>query len=262
MKRALLVVALLAPLSGAMAQETPGARRLPEELAISSTISLQDADEFQSTADFRYFKQPDQKHITAAAEFEYGLTDRLELDAEVPYEFVNPNDGRSANGIGDVEAAVRYGLVPPGQQAFALDIGLGAGIPTGDRTHDLGEGRLTLGPFFTASTWLGRFNVQLNCGWQRAITNGGEEPRDDFEYNVAVVYPLGRWFLAVEGDGESNRDRTMYYVTPELVWKACKNLEFLVAVPLGVTSASADYGVVASVTLEFENVTHRGADND
>ena len=31
---------------------------------------------------------------------------------------------------------------------------------------------------------------------------------------------------------------------------------------LGVTHAAADYGVVASVTLELERVTHRGNDND
>jgi hypothetical protein len=262
MKRALLVVAVLAPCSVAVAQETLEQIHLPEELAITRSIVMQDADELETTANFRFFKRPDQKHITAAAEFEYGLTDRWELDSGVPYEFVNPNDGRSANGIGDVEAAVRYGVVPPGKQAFAFDLGLGVGMPTGDRTHDLGEGRLTLEPFFTASTWLGRVNAQLNCGWQRAVTNAGEEPHNAFKYNVAVLYPINRWFLVLEGDGESNRDGTTYYLTPELIWKPTKILQLLVAVPIGVTRASADYGVVASVTLELENITHRGADKD
>ncbi len=34
------------------------------------------------------------------------------------------------------------------------------------------------------------------------------------------------------------------------------------ATPLGVTRASADYGIIASVSLELENLTHRGADRD
>jgi hypothetical protein len=110
MKRAWLLVALLAPLSCAVAQETTENRRLPEELAITRSVVMQEADELESTASFNYFKLPDQKRITTAAEFEYGLTDRWELDAGVPYEFVNPNDARSADGIGDVEAAVRYGV--------------------------------------------------------------------------------------------------------------------------------------------------------
>jgi len=262
MKQALLVVAVLAPFSGAVAQETPEPIRLPEELAIARSIVMQDADELETTASFQFFKLPDQKQITAEAEFEYGLADRWELDAGVPYEFVDPNGGRSTDGIGDVEAAVRYGVIPRGKQAFTFDLGLEAGIPTGDRTHDLGEGRLTLEPFFTASTWLGRVNVEFNGGWQWAVTNAGEEPHNAFEYNVAVLYPINRWFLVLEGDGESNRDSTTYYLTPELIWKPAKNLQFLVAVPIGVTHASADYGVVASVTLELENITHRGADKD
>ena len=253
--KALLLVALATPV---LAQQ-----QLPEELAITRSIVMQDADEFESSANFQYFKLPDQKQITTAAEFEYGVTDRWELDAEVPYEFVNPNDAGAANGIGDVEVAVRYGIVPLAtNKPYALDLGLGLGIPTGNQTRDLGEGRLMIEPFFTASQWLGPVNAQLNCGWQRAVTNGGDEPRDDFEYNIALVYPIRRWFLVLEGNGESNHQRTKYYVTPEVVWRPNKNLQFLVSIPLGVTGAAGDYGVVATVTLEFENLTGRGADKD
>jgi hypothetical protein len=262
MRRSLLLAALFLPLSHAGAQETEGDRRLPEELAITRSVVVQDADELESTASFHFFKLPDQKHITAAAEFEYGLTDRWELDADVPYEFAKPNRARSVDGIGDLETAVRYVVVPVDQQPVAVTAGLGVGIPTGDRTRDLGEGRLTVEPFFTASTWLGRFNAQLNCGWQRAVTSAGEEPRDEFEYNVAILYPVDRWFFALEGNGTSTRETTTYYITPEVVCRPAKNIEFLVGVPIGVTGAAADYGVVASVTLEWEHVTHRGTDKD
>lgn len=262
MKRAVLLTLLLASASRAAAQETNENRQLPQELAITTSVVVQDADEFQSTAGFRYFRLPDQRHITAEADFEYGLTDRWELDADVPYEFVKPNRARSVDGIGDVETAVRYAVVPVDQQPVAVTAGLGVGIPTGDRSRDLGEGRLTVEPFFTASTWLGRFNAQLNCGWQRAVTSAGEEPRDEFAYNVAILYPVDRWFFTLEGNGTSTRETTAYYITPEVVCRLAKNIEFLVGVPIGVTRAAADYGVVVEVTLELENVTHRGTDKD
>jgi hypothetical protein len=262
MKRALLLVVLLAPVSCAVAQETQDNQRLPEELAITRSITLQDADEFQSTANFGLFKKLDEKHITAAAEFEYGLTDRWEFDADVPYEFIRPNNAHTIDGIGDVEAAVRYGVVPVDQRPIALTAGLGVGIPTGDRTRDLGDGRLTLEPFFTTSTWVGGVNAQLNGGWQRAVTNGGEGPRDEFEYNVAILYPVDRWYFGLEGNGISDRNAMVYYVTPELIWKPTNNLQLLIGVPIGVTHESADYGIVASVTLEWEHVTHRSPDKD
>ena len=262
MRAACLLALLVLPLSRVRAQGTQSYTNFPDELAIASIVVLQDADEFQSTGSFDCFKDSKGKDYTVAAEFEYGLTDRWEVDAAVPYEFIRPRNGNSVDGIGDVETGVRYGVVPVSNDwPYAVTAGLECGIPTGDRTHDLGEGRLVLGPSITASTWLGRVNVEFNGAWQRAVTNAGEEPHNAFEYNVAVLYPISRWFLVLEGDGESNRERTTYYLTPELIWKT-KSLDFLIAMPIGVTQASADYGVVASVTLELENITHRGADKD
>jgi len=265
MKAAPFLAAFLASASCALAQETEIHKPLPEELAITHSITLQDADELQSSVDFDLYKfsQPSsERKYSVAAEFEYGLTDRWELDTEVPYRFRDFSHGRSVDGIGDVETGVRYGVIPLDKGPVALDVGLALGIPAGNRTRDLGEGRLTLEPSFTASTWLGPCNVQVNGGWQRAVTNAGDEPQDEFEYNIAILYPVDRWFFVVEGNGISTRDSTEYYVTPELIWKVVKNVQFLVAVPVGITHESADYGVVASVTLEWESITRRSSDKD
>ncbi|MGD1018992.1 MAG: transporter [Verrucomicrobiia bacterium] len=261
MRRALLLL-LAAPLPCVLAQEPQDDQRLPEELAIARSVVIQDADELENTATVRYAKSQPTENYAAEAELEYGLTDRWEIDAEAPYEFLRPRNKPGADGVGDVETAVRYGAIPVGQGPVALTAGLGLGIPTGDRTRDLGEGRLTLEPFFTASTWVRRCNVQVNGGWTRAITNSGQEPRDDFEYNVVILYPVKRWYVGLEGNGDSTSAVTTYYVTPELIWRPMKSLELLVAAPLGVTRESADYGVIGEVSLELESVTHRGTDKD
>jgi hypothetical protein len=266
MKPALLLASLMIwPLACAMAQETNTDKQLPEELAVTTSIVMQDADELETSVAFDQYKfsfPSSERKSTVAAEFQYGLTDRWELDAEIPYEFRDFNPGRSFNGIGDVEVGARYGVIPLNKGPVALDVGLAVGIPTGDRLHDLGEGRLTLEPSFTASTWLGPVNAQLNGRWQRAVTNAGDEPRDEFEYNIAILYPVSCCFLALEGNGISTSEATEYYVTPELIWKPMKRLEFLVAAPIGLTHTSADYGIVASVTLEWDNITHRSADKE
>jgi len=163
------------------------------------------------------FKFPDEKHSSASADFEYGLTDRWEFDADVPYEFANPHHERATNGIGDIEIGTRYGILKFSDGAFALNAGVGVGIPTGDRLHELGEGRVTVEPSFTVSRWFGVLNAQLNCGWQRAVSSSGDEPRNEFEYNLALLYPVRRCTFALEGNGESNHRETKYYVTPEMV---------------------------------------------
>src|SRR5439155_25034825 len=75
-------------------------------------------------------------------------------------------------------------------------------------------------------------------------------------------YPWREWFLTFEGAGETKESETAYYAVPELVWKPRRHLELLVAVPVGLTAAAADYGVIAGITVEIERLTGRGEDGD
>ncbi len=227
-------------------------RPLPEELAIARSITMQEEGEIQITPAVQYFKLPEAKELTCALDAEYGFSARLELDAELPYVFRNPNDERAVSGLGDAEFALRYAFVPMTDKPFAFNAGLNVVTPTGRREKELGEGRVALGPFFTASEWVGAVNLQLNCGWSRAVSHGGEEPRDEFEYNVAALYPIRDWFLVVEANGESTRRQTKYYLTPEVIWRPKRGFQVQVAAPVGVTRAAGDYGVVASVSFEFD----------
>jgi len=61
-----------------------------------------------------------------------------------------------------------------------------------------------------------------------------------------------------EGAGQTEASETAYYAVPELVWKLGKHLELLVAVPVGLTRAAADYGVIVGITVEIEGLTGRG----
>ena len=235
---------------------------LPEELALMNSVVLQEQDALQVTAGAQYFRFPDHKETTLDAQLEYGLTDRWQMEAEIPYTFLKPDGESSVNGIGDVEISTEYGVFDFRKRPFSLDVGFGLGLPTGDRGKELGEGRLVAEPFVAAGQWFGPVNAQLNLGWRRAVTNGGTEPKNEYEYNVAFIYPIHHWYLVIEGDGETTARVTRYYVTPEVIWRLDERLFFLLAVPLGVTPEAADYGVVASVTLEIENLFHRGGDKD
>lgn len=237
-------------------------QRIPEELALTETVVTQDRDELELTPKMQFFKGAEGKQVDLVTDGQYGLTDRLEWDVEVPYEFLNPSGGQSVSGIGDVETGLRYGVVDYRTQPLSLTAGLRIGIPTGNRGNDLGDGRLSLEPSFTASQWLGHLNVELNLSWRHAVTNAGTEPKDEYQYNLAILCPMHQWFFVLEGDGETTSQRTKYFITPEVVWKLLPQLELFVAVPLGVTHAAGDYGVAVGMTLELENILHRGADKD
>lgn len=251
--RLLSALAIPCLVSHATAEE----RRLPIEFAVTESIVMTDRDEMYVSPAAAYFRSPDDTGLTVASEIAYGLTDRLQVATEVPYVFVNPGERRSASGIGDVEIAARYGLVNYREHAFGLDVGAALALPTGERRHDVAEDRLAVEPFFTTSMWLGPVNVQTNGAWERAVTRTDDEPANEGRYNVALVYPIERWFVVLEGNGETDREHTRYWVTPEAVWRATDSLELRAAVPCGVTRAAGDYGLVAGFTVEFEHLFHR-----
>jgi hypothetical protein len=231
---------------------------LPDELAITDSIVMTDRDELYVAPAIQFFRLPDQKRLTVGSEFAYGLTDRLQLDAQVPYVFVDPDTrDHAANGIGDLSVGARFALLDYRERPFGLDLGVGLELPTGDQSNDLGEGRVSSDLSFTASMWLGPLDAQLNAGWHRALEGSGDQPENEAEYNVALIYPIRDWFLVLEGNGESDREDTKYYVTPELIWKTTRAFELRVAAPYPVTRAAGDFAVIAGFTVEFEHLLRR-----
>ena len=235
---------------------------LPEELAIIKSIVVQDEDELEIDLSARHLRFPGERSSTARAEFEYGLTDFLQATVEVPYAVRDGAEASSVHGFEDTEVGLRYALLDFRTHPLALDVGLSVGLPTGSRRKELGEGSVSLEPNFTLSRWIGRVNGQLSFSWRRSGIGGHSEAEDGFEYAVALLYPWRRWFLTCEGAGETEHGETAYYAVPELVWKPGKHLELLLAIPVGLTGAAADYGVIAGIAVEIENLTGRGGDAD
>ena len=258
------IAARVAGLALLLAPPARGAERmpdLPEELAFTRSIDVQDEDEFQTSLSASHLRFPHERSTTVRAGLEYGVTDRLQAIVEVPYAIRDPAGAHEVNGLEDLELGFRYALLDFRTRPLALDVGLTLGLPTGSWQKTLGAGDVSLEPNFTLSRWLGRVNGQLSFAWRRSGIGGGAEA-DDLEYDVALLYPWREWFLTFEGAGETKESETAYYAVPELVWKPRRHLELLVAVPVGLTAAAADYGVIAGITVEIERLTGRGEDAD
>jgi len=249
-----LVLGIVALPLASLAEEE---RALPTELAVSASIVMTDRDELYASPAMQYFRLPDEKRLTVGSELAYGLTDRLQVATTIPYVFVDPDHEDDANGIGDVSIETRYAVVDYREHPIGLDVGFGLETPTGEERHDLGEGRVSSELSFTASAWLGPVDAQINGAWLHALDNVGDEPKDEAEYNAALIYPIRDWFLVLEGNGESNHESTKYYVTPEIVWKPTEHFELRVAAPCPVTNDAGDYAIIAGFTIEFEHVFGR-----
>lgn len=117
------------------------------------------------------------------AEVEWALTRRIGLALEAPYVRLNPDDGDTESGIGDVAIAPRFLIGETGR--FLLSANLEIGIPTGDDARELGSGEVSLAP--SLSAWLDLGNW-FSSGAQLGTEHGLESGESEFFYNVALGY--------------------------------------------------------------------------
>ena len=141
------------------------------------SIVMTDRDELYISPTVQYFRLPDQKRLTILSELAYGLTDRLQVTTQVPYPFVTPDGGHTTSGIGDLAVGARYAVLNYRERPVGLDLGLGLQAPTGDRRRDLGDGRVSVEPSFTASAWFGPVNTEASGAWRHAFGTGRAQRR-------------------------------------------------------------------------------------
>jgi hypothetical protein len=165
------------------------------------------------------------------AELEYGVTDRVQATVELPYGVRDPAGEPSVNGLEDLELGFRYALLDFRTRPLALDVGLTLGLP-----HER--------------------PAELLLAAERDRWEGGgggrARVRRRAPLSMARVVPHPR------GGGRDGGERDGLLCGPRARLEARQHLELLVAVPVGLTGAAADYGVIAGITIEIERLTGRG----
>jgi hypothetical protein len=100
--------------------------------------------------DYSFLRKSDEDEHEIQTEVELPLTRRLALIIEVPYAFVDPKEGSSVDGIGDIGFGSRILLGE--YERLLLAFNLEIETPTGDSDKGLGRGETAIAPSF--SMWL------------------------------------------------------------------------------------------------------------
>ena len=141
---------------------------------------------------------------------EWALTRRIGIVVEGPLVQVNPEEGDTETGLGDVAIAPRFLLVDTDR--LLLSGNLEVSFPTGDAGRGLGGGEAGIAP--SISTWvdLGHwFTLHTQVGTEHGLESGDSE----LFYNAAVTYS----FLApalFSGGGHSDRHAGHAHFPPGL----------------------------------------------
>ncbi len=133
-----------------------------------------------------------------AGELEFALTRRLGIIVEAPLVMLNPEDGETERGLGDVAVAPRALIVETDR--FLLSGNLEIAFPTGRKNKGLGAGEVGLAP--SVSTWLD-LGAWCTFSTQVGTEHGMETGDSEFFYSAAMTYSFQGPAL-VHGESESH----------------------------------------------------------
>lgn len=118
-----------------------------------------------------------------AVEFNWGAIPNVQLHVAIPYAFSLPNAAPAANGLGDIEAGLKFRFIQEASNRPQVGIYPLFELPTGDVNRNLGNGKLWMKlPLWLQKSW-GSWKTYGGAGY---ALNSAKDMRN---------YPFGGWLL-------------------------------------------------------------------
>ena len=214
-------------------------RPLPEyiqEFFLSDAVRCQEKGEWQLTAGV------DSRHrigTSSLLKTEYGVTNRLQLGAELPYGMTEEESSEVTSRWSTATLGVEYQIIRS-DRPFALAVGMAFGIPVRSNGEVEYEPTILLAKNF--------HKLQIHASFVADI----EEEKPSFQYNLASVYPVkSHWFPTLEFNGRSLQGDGAFYLTPGMYRNLRHRIQLGAAIPLGVGGRAGSVGIVGKVIWEF-----------
>lgn len=224
------------------AEEEAASSDHAQGLFLLDTAYPQERGSLQLTLSGAHLHFDDGHESEVALQLEYGITDRVQVEAVFPVRWFKEGD-ESDKGLGDIELGL-LGAITPVDSPLTVSFSLDFRLPTGNEDKGLGDGS-ALDPKILMAWELHGVIVHANLGAE--ITPDEQA----VNYGVAVERDIESLSLIVEFSGETNSDTSTCYITPGVAWRPTSWSEIALGTPFGLTDAAADWGVVALFTIEF-----------
>ena len=139
----------------------------------------------------------------------YGLTDNIELSAELPYMLHRPAAGALESGAGDINLVMKYLLASEGECSPAFAVKGVAKLDNGDFSRGLGSGDKDYSFFGVASKTFDRFIIHSHLGYAWVGKSQNAALRDISLFGLAVDCALtDACHLLAEINGNRHPDST------------------------------------------------------
>jgi len=263
----ILISAILPAFADDDDNSTNAVKRPIEELFMNDLVYPQNKGEWEFELASIYQNNRAADTFTMPLSVEYGLSDRWQVEAEWD-SFINnnPRDGRTANGIGDLELGTQYSFMSIAGSQFHIAPRFTVGIPLGDVNRGLSEGFMEYEPaVIIARDFPNLHRTQLftEIGVnlvQRVKTPADEDDADpaahELDIGAGFFTPFEHGAVSLEFNSVNDTwnhhgQENQLTITPGAILKIPGGGEFGLAIPIGLNRQSDRYDVIAHIIWEF-----------
>lgn len=270
---AVLWLGLMTPLASAQQDDVERREQPVQEVFQTGLVYPQERGEVQLSYTSRFGKGKDHSSLRTPLNFEYGITDRWQIEVEWNAMSRRTETGEATTrGRGDLSIGTQYSFMNMRRSNFHSAVGFEVSFPTGGVEKELSEGFIEYEPYFIIAKDFPKLNnmqvfSQVGVGFVQRVRHveADEEESAAHEFNLGVgtFVPFRRLVFTGEFNLSTNRwnngggEREMY-LTPGVVWRLRHNWEVGLGAPVGLTRDAEKSGAIFRLAYEFG--TRRGGE--
>jgi hypothetical protein len=227
-----------------------GVDRPAEELFSLQTPYTQPAGSTQLIVGGSHERRDEARNSHIMGRAEYGLTDRIQLQAELPIDIADQQSGFNAQtGVSRASFGATARITEP-QAAVALSAGMDVAVPFSNSEDDATGDRPDRGPSYQpslmAATGIGPMTVHASA---KAELDQSER---SLKYGVGSMYNAGSWVPSLEVSSKSVEDqRSEYFVTPGVTYKFSESTQLGVGADIGVGDLAGSSNLMAKFSVRL-----------
>jgi len=219
------------------------------ELFMTQTVQTQNAGELQLGVGAMHQRDGDLRFSEIATRAEYGLTDRLQLQAQLPFQVNDrPSNFDAQTDVSNLQVGATYSILR-GDDPISLSAAMDVAVPIGDQAA-MPDGRNDDQTIWKPSLMVAHdFGAaQVHADAQAEVSRGD----DALNYNVGAIYKAGSLAPTMELNARSMESSTPeFYATPGLFYRFSETAQVGVGVPIGLNEQSRDGQIMAKFNVRF-----------
>jgi len=179
----------------------------------------------------RHHDEPGADRHTLAVNLEYALLRSFSLELQVPYTFLNPDEGGSTSRLDNLELIGKYASYAFAEHGLLLGGGLVLNLPTGNEDKGIGSSHVVvIEPFLDFGYRANRFELIGFTNFGFPVNEGHEDEADlELSWNLSFLYRITdrfQYLLEFEGEhdfGGENDGFNVVNISPGIKYQVLKN---------------------------------------